>query len=74
MPPSADPDEQGGRGRARWGLVAGAVVAALVIVLLVVGLVNRGTSTAIDDALEAGSRPAAPDLALPVLEIGRAHG
>lgn len=52
------------------GLVVGAVVTALVIVLLVVGLVNSGQSTAIDDALEAGTRPPAPDLTLPVLVSG----
>lgn len=52
------------------GLAVGAVVTALVIVLLVVGLVNSGQSTTIDDALEAGTRPPAPDLTLPVLVSG----
>ncbi len=38
--------------------------------MLVVGLVNSGTSTVIDDTLGAGSRPAAPALVLPVLVSG----
>lgn len=70
MPPTADPEEVGGDRRRLIGLIVGAVVAALIVALLVVGLVNRGTSTAIDDALEAGSRPPAPELTLPVLVSG----
>lgn len=65
-----DPGVTGGDRRRLVGLVVGAVVAALIVALLVVGLVNRGTSTAIDDALEAGSRPPAPALTLPVLVSG----
>ena len=75
MPPSADP---GGRGdpppgpdrRRLGGLIAGAAVAALVVVLLVVGLMNQGTATTIDDALATGARPPAPPLVLPVLVSG----
>jgi cytochrome c biogenesis protein CcmG/thiol:disulfide interchange protein DsbE len=66
--PAADPGADPGADRRRLiGLVVGAVVTALIVVLLVVGLLNRGASTAIDDALDAGSRPPAPDLQLPVL-------
>lgn len=75
MPRSADPDppegdEVGSDRRRLVGLVTGGVVAALIIVLLIVGLVSGGDSTAIDDALVAGERPAAPDLTLPVLVSG----
>lgn len=73
MPPSADPgtEPDAGSDRRRLiGLIVGAVVAALIILLLVVGLMNRGTGTTIDDALETGARPPAPDLTLPVLVSG----
>lgn len=64
----ADEDEVGDGGRRRLivGIVAGVLVVA-VVVLLVVGLVNSGTSTSIDDALSAGERPPAPDFTLPLL-------
>ena len=69
--PATDPDaDPGGDRRRLIGLVVGAVVTALIVVLLVVGLLNRGASTTIDDALDAGSRPPAPDLQLPVLVSG----
>jgi cytochrome c biogenesis protein CcmG, thiol:disulfide interchange protein DsbE len=68
MPPSADPTPTSGSDRRRViGLIAGAGAALLIIVLLVVGLMNQGTATTIDDALETGQRPAAPALTLPVL-------
>ncbi len=60
----------GGDRRRLIGLIVGAVATALVVVLLVVGLMNRGQSTTIDDALAAGSRPPAPDITLPVLVSG----
>lgn len=64
-------DEVSGGDRRRLiGLIVGAVATALVVVLLVVGLMNRGQSTTIDDALAAGSRPPAPDITLPVLVTG----
>lgn len=64
-------DEASGGDRRRLiGLIVGAVATALVVVLLVVGLMNRGQSTTIDDALAAGSRPPAPDITLPVLVTG----
>lgn len=73
MPPSADPatePDPGSDRRRLIGLIVGAVVAALIVLLLVVGLMNRGTGTTIDDALETGARPPAPDLTLPVLVSG----
>lgn len=71
MPPSVDGAPDPGSDRRRLiGLIAGAVVALLIVILLVVGLMNRGTSTAIDDALETGQRPPAPALTLPVLVSG----
>ncbi|MDP4620860.1 MAG: TlpA family protein disulfide reductase [Thermoleophilia bacterium] len=42
----------------------------LIIVLLVVGLMNRGGATTIDDALDMGNRPPAPEITLPVLVSG----
>lgn len=65
----APEDERGDR-RGLVGLIVGAVIAALIIGLLVVGLVARGGSTSIDDALVAGERPPAPDITLPVLVSG----
>jgi cytochrome c biogenesis protein CcmG, thiol:disulfide interchange protein DsbE len=71
MHPSADPEADPGADRRRlMGLIAGSVVALLVILLLVVGLMNRGGATTIDDALETGDRPEAPELTLPVLVSG----
>jgi len=43
---------------------------ALVAVLLIVGLANRGVSTAIDDAIARGERAEAPDFTLPLLVAG----
>jgi cytochrome c biogenesis protein CcmG/thiol:disulfide interchange protein DsbE len=64
------PDDVGSDRRRRIGLIVGAVVVALIVGLLVVGLVARGGSTSIDDALAAGQRPPAPDITLPVLVSG----
>jgi len=63
-------DDIGGDRRRLIGLIAGGVVVASIIGLLVVGLVAGGGSTAIDDALVAGQRPPAPDITLPVLVSG----
>jgi cytochrome c biogenesis protein CcmG/thiol:disulfide interchange protein DsbE len=54
-------------------LVGGALV-VLVLVLLIVGLANRGVGTRIDDSLDAGKRVAAPALSLPVLSPGSSGG
>ena len=63
-------DDPGSDRRRLIGLITGAVIAALIIALLIVGLAARGDSTAIDDALVAGERPPAPDITLPVLVSG----
>jgi len=63
-------DDVGSDRRRLIGLIVGAVIAALIVALLVVGLVARGGSTSIDDALVAGQRPPAPDITLPVLVSG----
>lgn len=64
------PEDVGSDRRRLIGLIVGAVIAALIVGLLVVGLVARGGSTSIDDALVAGERPPAPDITLPVLVSG----
>ena len=56
------------------GPIAAAVAVAAVIALLTVGLLNRGVGTSIRDALEAGERPPAPALTLPVLVAGDGIG
>jgi cytochrome c biogenesis protein CcmG/thiol:disulfide interchange protein DsbE len=59
--------------RGRWdrrrtiAAVAGGVVVAAVIALLVIGLVHRDVGTSIQDALDEGERPDAPAFAAPVL-------
>jgi cytochrome c biogenesis protein CcmG, thiol:disulfide interchange protein DsbE len=71
MHPSAEPEPDPGADRRRLvGLITGSVVALLIIILLVVGLMNRGGATTIDDALATGDRPQAPELTLPVLVSG----
>jgi cytochrome c biogenesis protein CcmG, thiol:disulfide interchange protein DsbE len=61
------------RGRIASAIGIGAAV-VLVIVFLIVGLSNRGTGTSIQDALDKGQRPSAPDLTLPVLAPGAGLG
>jgi cytochrome c biogenesis protein CcmG/thiol:disulfide interchange protein DsbE len=63
-------DSAGGDRRRLIGLITGAVAAALIVALLVVGLMNRGQANTIDEALASGSRPPAPDITLPVLVSG----
>jgi len=64
------PEDVGADRRRLVGLIVGAVIAALIIGLLVVGLLARGDSTSIDDALATGQRPPAPNITLPVLVSG----
>lgn len=71
MEPSAEETPEGGRSRwdrrrTVWATIAGILVLG-VVVLLVVGLVNRDVGTSIQDALDEGDRPEAPGLTLPVL-------
>jgi cytochrome c biogenesis protein CcmG, thiol:disulfide interchange protein DsbE len=71
MEPPAD--ERGAGHGGRWdrrrsiAAIAGGVLVAGVIALLVVGLANRDVGTSIQDALEEGERPDAPGFTAPVL-------
>ena len=62
-PPQAD----GWDRRRTIGAVVGGVIVAGVIALLVIGLANKDIGTSIQEALEEGRRPPAPDATLPVL-------
>jgi cytochrome c biogenesis protein CcmG/thiol:disulfide interchange protein DsbE len=78
MEPVAEETPEGGRARwdrrrSIWAIVAGVLVLG-VVVLLVVGLVNRDVGTSIQDALDEGERPPAPGLTLPVLIAGDGIG
>jgi len=71
---SAGAPAAGGDGEnPRWdrrrtiGAVVGGVLVLGVVVLLVVGLLNKDLGTSIQDALAQGERPDAPELTLPVL-------
>jgi cytochrome c biogenesis protein CcmG/thiol:disulfide interchange protein DsbE len=62
------PPEGGGWDRRRTvGAIVGGVIVAGVLALLIIGLVNKDIGTSIQDALEEGRRPPAPDATLPVL-------
>ena len=62
------PSESGRWDRRRSvGAIVGGVIVAGVLALLVVGLVNKDIGTLIQDALEKGKRPSAPEATLPVL-------
>lgn len=52
----------------------GAVAVLAVIAILIVGLANQGVGTSISDALDAGERPDAPPVELPVLFAGDGVG
>lgn len=56
------------------GAIVGGAIVLFVVVLLVVGLVNKDLGTSIQDALEEGRRPAAPGITLPVLTAGDGIG
>ena len=76
-PPEQETPEDGHSGwdrrRSIWAAVAGVLVLGVVL-LLVVGLVNRDVGTSIQDALDEGDRPQAPGLTLPVLLAGDGIG
>lgn len=59
-----------GPGR-RWPRFLAIGAALLFVGLLVFGLLSKGTSKRIDEALARGSAPPAPSFELPVLEEGR---
>jgi cytochrome c biogenesis protein CcmG, thiol:disulfide interchange protein DsbE len=69
----APADGTAAAGGGRWdrrrtiAAIVGGVIVAGVIALLVIGLVNRGVGTSIQDALDEGERPEAPGLTAPVL-------
>jgi cytochrome c biogenesis protein CcmG/thiol:disulfide interchange protein DsbE len=71
LQPAGPPRRRGLDRRQKIAALAGGAALALVLVLLIVGLTNRGVGTQIDDSLDAGRRVAAPPLDLPVLSPGR---
>jgi cytochrome c biogenesis protein CcmG/thiol:disulfide interchange protein DsbE len=69
---NAEPRE-GGR-RRMIVIIASAVAVLAVVALLIVGLMNQGVDSTIQDALAEGERPEAPALQLPVLTAGDGVG
>ena len=51
-------------------MIAVVVAAAALVALLVYGVASQGADSSIDDAVERGDRPAAPEASLPVLGAG----
>ena len=72
--PEATPDEPRWDRRRTIGAIVGGAIVLFVVVLLVVGLVNKDLGTSIQDALDEGRRPTAPDISLPVLTAGDGIG
>ena len=66
-PQEPPPEERGWDRRRTIGAVIGGVIVAGVIAMLVIGLANKDIGTSIQDALEEGKRPNAPEATLPVL-------
>ena len=67
MDEQTPPEGKGWDRRRSIGAIVGGVIVAGVLALLVIGLVNKDIGTSIQDALEEGRRPPAPDATLPVL-------
>ena len=68
MDESETPPEGSGWDRRRTiGAIVGGVIVAGVIALLIVGLANKDIGTSIQDSLDEGQRPPAPNATLPVL-------
>lgn len=65
--PDPTPEEPRWDRRRTIGAIVGGVIVLFIVVLLIVGLTNKGLGTSIQDALAEGRRPAAPELSLPVL-------
>jgi cytochrome c biogenesis protein CcmG, thiol:disulfide interchange protein DsbE len=77
VPSSSSPPSgprQGWDRRRTIGAVAAGVAVAALVALLAIGLLNKGVETSIARALDAGERPPAPDLELPVLVAGDGVG
>jgi cytochrome c biogenesis protein CcmG/thiol:disulfide interchange protein DsbE len=68
------PEGRGWDRRRTIGAIIGGVIVAAVIGMLVVGLTNKDIGTSIQDALEEGDRPTAPEVTLPVLVAGDGIG
>jgi cytochrome c biogenesis protein CcmG, thiol:disulfide interchange protein DsbE len=56
--------------RTYWPRILAITTVVLLVALLAYGLLTKGSSGRIDDALAEGSAPLAPEFALPVLEEG----
>lgn len=74
VPEQTPEDEPRWDRRRTIGAIVGGAIVLFVVVLLVVGLVNKDLGTSIQDALEEGRRPAAPGISLPVLTAGDGIG
>ena len=61
------PEERRWDRRRTVGAIVGGVIVLFVISMLVIGLAKKDIGTSIQDALEEGKRPTAPDATLPVL-------
>jgi cytochrome c biogenesis protein CcmG/thiol:disulfide interchange protein DsbE len=61
------PEERRWDRRRTVGAIVGGVIVLFIISMLVIGLAKKDIGTSIQDALEEGKRPNAPDATLPVL-------
>ena len=66
-PQETPPEERRWDRRRTVGAIVGGVIVLFIISMLVIGLAKKDIGTSIQDALEEGKRPTAPDATLPVL-------